>query len=592
MCNGIFYGVLFLCAQALGMPSFGPSFSISIDPAKYTDSSQPFDYVNIHAPKDGILRLASVGNYNTLNPFTLNGMPASGIQLTYESLGMNAYDAPDTVYALVAESFAYDQAQGIMTVKLRDNVRFHNQTLVEADDIVATFNTLTSKGHPSFKQYYQSIESVHAVDNKTIVFQAKKSMPTKDLPFKIAALPVLSAADLKDRNFDQTTMIPLQGTGAYVLAKSQPGKKVSYTRNPNYWGKNLGMNTGRHNFKKITYYYFKDSHIALTAFKAHRYDWRIENIAKFWSTQYKSDALTTGAMQQINIPSKRPIGMQAFAMNTRRPPFNDVNIRHALSLAFDFDWMNANLFYHSYDRNISFYTNSRYQFSQPLSDQALSFLDLNHPPEILRQPIESVPDTSHTRLEKAQALLDASDWQLVGQKRYHKHTKQPLAFTLLINIKSMQRVALPYKQQLEQLGIDMHVQLVSPSNWMARIQNFDYDMTTYYWPAPSTPGSEQMRYWHSRYAPITGSQNIMGIRNSDLDILSESIAKTDDPVLLTVQMQALDRLLMTNHYVIPHWHIPHDRVAYWSCLSPPHTLPGYGIDITSWYQVSPCRKSA
>ena len=590
MLSGVICGWLFLCTRILAIPSFGPSYSISIEQAKYTDPNQPFDYVNIHAPKDGFLRLASEGNYNTLNPFTLNGMPASGIELTYETLGRNAYDQADTVYALVAESFTYDKKLGSMRVKLRDNVRFHNQTLVEAEDIIATFNTLTTKGHPAYQQYYQSVASVTAIDKRTLIFKEKKPGEDKDFPFKIAGLPVLSAADLKQRDFDQTTMTPLQGTGAYRLDKSQPGQKIAYTRNPDYWGKNLGMNQGRNNFKKITYYYFKDSHIALTAFKAHRYDWRVENIAKFWTTQYKGDALKSGSLKQLNIPSKRPIGMQAFAMNTRKTLFEDIKVRRALDLAFDFDWMNANLFYQSYSRNASFYTNSRYQFSVPLDSQATSILKLTNTPESLSQPAAPNQSKMQAKLEQAQQLLNESDWQLIGQQRYHKKSQQPLQFTLLINSKAMERVALPYKEQLEKLGIDMRIQLVSPSDWVARVQSFDYDMTTYYWPAPSNPGVEQVMYWHSQYAFIPGSQNVMGIRNQNLDELSESIAKTDDPDLLTIQMQALDRILMTNHYVIPHWHIDYERVAYWTCLSPPPILPAYGVDITSWYQVSPCNE--
>ena len=397
------------------------------------------------------------------------------------------------------------------------------------------------------------------------------------------------------RDFTQTTLQPLTGTGPYQIVDHKVGHSVTFSRDVHYWGQSLPINQGRHNFDTIHYKYFRDENVALTAFKAGRYDWRMENVAKFWATQYTGDQFTNGLIKKVQINSKQPNGMQAFAMNTRREVFQDIHVRRALNRAFDFQWLNQNLFYGSYTRSESFYNNSLFAARNPMSlseQQLLTPYAAHLPVEIWSQPFYFKSMTSHQNLVLAQQDLDQSDWILVNNQRVHKKTGQPLSFTLLINAPSMSRIALPYQKALQQLGINMKIQLISPSDWIARVRHFDFDMTTYVWPAPESPGSEQFLFWHSSQAKLPGSGNIMGVENTAIDYIVSVIQRTDDRELLTTYVHALDRILMWNYYVIPHWYISSNPIAYWQCISPPTTHPDYAIDLASWYQAYPCQETA
>ncbi|MEC8882643.1 MAG: extracellular solute-binding protein [Pseudomonadota bacterium] len=575
----------------MAQSSFGPSHAFSNTEIKYPSTFEQLDYVNTQAPKTGTIRLASQGSFNNLNPFIISGVQASGLNWSYETLGVNTFDEDNTIYGLIAETFAYDKENKTFTVKLREEVKFNDQTKVTAADVSYTFNTLVQKGHPVYKQIFTNIEAVETPSSDTVIFKIKTSNQSQDLIFNIAKLPVLSKADLEKRDFEKTTLKPLLTTGPYQISDFQIGQKINYTRNENYWGKHLPINRGRNNFKNILYKYFKDQNIALTAFKAHRYDWRSENIAKFWKTQYQGDEFEQGLIKIETIKNKNPNVMQAFAMNLRTPPFNDITVRKALNLAFNFEWLNQNLFYDTYIRSQSFFPSSPFTASEPISlveSQILEPYKHSLPQELWQDPFKFEKKLSHEKLVEAQTLLDASDWKLQGKKRVNQKTGQPLRFTLLLNSPSMKRIALPYQKELKKIGINMEIQLISPSDWIARIKKFDFDMTTFTWSVSSNPGSQPYLYWHSSQASILGSNNIIGLDNPVIDDITTQIKNTENFQKRTAQMQALDRVLMWNYTVIPHWYIDYDRVAYWTCISPPKKHPGYGIDLASWYTKSSC----
>lgn len=560
-----------------------------------TKAFKAFPYVTVDAPKGGKIRLSANGSFNSMNPFILSGISAAGIEHTYETLGMYAYDEANTVYGLVAKKFSYDKKNHRFTVTIHEQAKFHNDTPVKSEDIIHTFNTLTTSGHPVYKQIFSNITKVESNGDKEVIFHIHPNSNRNDMPFSIAGLPVLSKADLLTRDFEKTSLKPLIGTGPYQMSRLKVGSDIIYQKSKNYWGENLPVNQGRFNFSQIIYKYYKDQNISLTAFKAHRYDWRSENIAKFWATQYQGRAFDKGLVRTELIPDKSPNGMQAFVMNLRKPLFEDIKVRQALNLAFDFQWLNKNLFYETYVRSNSFYSNSPFAANQPLTDQEKKILDPYR---------DQLPDTIWTtsttpknqslsnNLIKAQALLDQTDWVVIGNQRVNQKTKQPLTFTLLINSPAMKRIALPYKRVLKRLGITMHVQLISPSNWIARVRKLDFDMITYNWPAPTFPGTEQYLFWHSDSADYPGSRNIMGVKHPAIDQITMTIPQLDNHNEVTHQMRALDRILMAQQYVIPHWYIDRDRIAYWVCLSPPKHHPKYGIDLASWYQVYTCDTSA
>lgn len=585
--------ILYILAtlNCFAIESFGPTHAFSVNPIKHPASFKHFDYVNPKAPKTGNLVLAGFGSFNNFNPFIMAGVSASGLSFTFETLGMQSYNEENTVYGLIAESFEFDKEQGIFIVKLHKHVQFQNGDPVTADDIITTYNTLIKQGHPIYKQLFNDIKQIKKIDDRTIGFYAIENY-NQDMPFNIAtSLPVLSKKDLQSRDFENTTLTPLIATGPYTIKDFKLGQKIVYQRNPNYWGTQLAVNQGRNNFSQITYKYFRDQSISLTAFKAGHYNWRMENIAKFWATQYVGQSFKQGLIKKEEIKTERPNGMQAFAMNIRKAPFNDPKVREALNLAFNYKWLNENLFYSSYVRSKSFFNNSQFSATKAITPEEKALLQpfyLQLPEEIWQTTFEFSPLSPHENLIKAQQLLNETDWTLQGKHRIHKTTKKPLVFTLLTNSSAMNRVALPYKKTLESIGITMNIQLISPSNWISRMKHFDFDMTTYSWPAPISPGSEQFLFWHSSLANIPGSSNIMGINNPAVDQLVTTIQQADDHQTLINNMRALDRILMWSYYVIPHWYIDYERVAYWQCISPPKKHPIYGIDIMSWYQKSPC----
>ena len=583
--------ILFLSKHCLALQSFGPTNSFNQEGAIVTNNFQAFDYVNPNAPKQGEIRLAASGNFNNLNPFILAGINPAGISYTYETLGMQSFDQANTVYGLIAESFEYNKKNNLFIVNLRKNVKFHDGSLMTANDVMATYHILLKHGHPLYQQVFKEIVDVQIIDPYTLRFKIQEKDASNDLAFKIASIPVLSEKDIKERDFEKTTLKPLIGTGPYRVKDFKIGQKIQYTRDKNYWASALPIHRGRYNFDSIVFKYFKDEHIALTAFKAHRYDWREENIAKFWATQYKGKAFKKGLVCQENIKNESPNGMQAFVMNIRKPLFKDRKVRKALNLAFDFQWLNENLFYSSYVRANSFYSNSQYAASTPISHDEKKLLHPfrnSLPKEIWETPYSDNKQPLYQNLIKAQELLDQTDWVLDGRMRVNKKTQQPFEFVLLINSPAMKKVALPFKRALKKIGITMHIQLISPSNWISRMKQFDYDMTTYSWPAPNHPGSEQFFYWNSQLANTPGSSNIIGINNPAIDAISTSIKQTEDHQSLVTQMKALDRILMWHYFVIPHWYIGYDRVAYWKCLSPPIKHPKLGIDLASWYQRYDC----
>ncbi|MAV28893.1 MAG: hypothetical protein CMF43_03730 [Legionellales bacterium] len=584
----------FLPMTGFSLHSFSNTSAFNQNGSINTKDFEAFPYVTVNAPKGGTIRLSANGSFNSMNPFILSGIAAAGIEHTYETLGMYAYDEANTIYGLVAKQFSYDKKNHRFIVTIHEQAKFHNGTTVKSEDIIHTFSTLTTSGHPVYKQIFSDIIKVESKGDKEVIFHIHPNSNRNDIPFSIAGLPVLSKADLLTRDFEKTSMKPLIGTGPYQMSRLKVGSDITYKKSENYWGNNLTVNRGRFNFSKITYKYYKDQNIALTAFKAHRYDWRSENIAKFWATQYQGKAFDEGLVRTELIPDKSPNGMQAFVMNLRKPLFQDIKVRQALNLAFDFQWLNKNLFYETYVRSNSFYSNSPFSANQPLSVQEKKILAPYRdqlPSSVWETPSSYQNQSLSNNLIKAQALLDQTDWVVVGNQRINQQTKQPLSFTLLINSPAMKRIALPYKRVLKRLGITMHVQLISPSNWISRVRKFDYDMITYNWPAPTFPGTEQYLFWHSDSADYPGSRNIMGVKHPAIDKITKTIPQLDDQDELTHQMRALDRILMAQQYVIPHWYIDRDRIAYWVCLSPPKHHPKYGIDLASWYQVYTCDAS-
>lgn len=561
-----------LHALALGtVPKYGPGFS-------------HFHYVRPDAPKGGHVRLAAIGGFDSLNPWILRGQSAEGMELTVDTLMVQSLDEPFTVYGLVAQSV--ELTGEAMVVHLRPYARFHDGTPVTAEDVVFTFEALTQRGSPIYQQYYAEVTGVQAVDPQTVRFTFAAGH-SSELPLIVGQLPVLSKRWWQGRDFTAPTLDPPLGSGPYRVESVQPGQRITYRRDPEYWGRDLPVNRGRHNFDRITYETYRDTSVTLEAFLAGQYHFRLETMAKNWHIGYRGPAVESGRIRRERIPHQLPQGMQCFAFNLRRPIFADPRVRHALALAFDFSWSNTALFYGEYTRTTSFFANSELAAQGPASAKERALLDpwRGHLPASVDLPF-FIPETDGSgfpreNLRQALTLLTEAGYRL--EDGVMTRDGQPLSFELLIVQPEFERVVLPYQYNLAKLGVRMRVRLMDVAQYIGRLRNFDYDMIVTSFPQSLSPGNEQRSFWTSVAASTPGSRNYCGIANPAIDALVEAVIRAPSRAELITACQALDRALLHGWYVVPQWHTTNFRVAYWDVLRHPEHTPPYGLDLQSWW---------
>ena len=555
---------------------------------KYGKDFQNFDYVNPNAQKKGEIRIGIVGSFDNLNSFILQGSSGDGIYNSYDSLMQKSLDEIGTSYPLIAKNISIDHQRNKITFELNPLARFHNNSLLTSKDVKFTFDILKKQGHPSYKIALQDLISIDIISEYKIQFIVK-DVSNKDLIFSITSIPILSKVFFEKKDFNKVTLEPILGSGPYIINNAKSGKYISYKRNNNYWGKDLPSNKGLYNFDKITYLYYRDANIAIQAIKAKEYDIRYENIAKNWATQYGKTFEDQGLIKEY-ITHKIPAGMQSFVINTRKDKFKDLKVRKALNLAFDFEWTNKNLFFNSYKRTTSFFENSIYQNSGQLSKKHLNlFDDFNPSNKIISQihdiiiPQNSGNGFNRKYLLEAKKLLASAGYRLVNHQLINLETNKPLKIEFLITSPSFQRVILPFIKNLNKLGIEANIKLVDFSIYQKRIENFDFDLTVSVFQSSIVPGNELYAYWHSNNAKINGSKNIVGASNKLIDQLVQKIPNISDLETLKSYSFILDKLLLSQNYVIPHWNIDAFRLVYWNKLKHPKITPDYGLCLECWY---------
>lgn len=556
---------------------------------KYGADFTHFDYVNPKAPKGGFVRLAEIGTFDTLNPFTLKGVAAAGIGNIFDTLIVKSDDEPFSVYGLIAEGIEIPADHSWVSYRLRPEARFHDGSPLLAEDVIFSFEALRTKGHPFYRSYYANVTKAEALDPHTVKFTFGKEV-NRELPLIVGELPILSKRYWQDRDFGKTTLEAPPGSGPYQVATVVAGRSITYRRAKDYWAKHLPVNKGRYNFDTIRYDYYRDATVALEAFKAGEYDFRVENMAKNWAEGYAGPALNAGRMIQEEIPHERPTGMQAFVFNTRRGVFKDPQVREALAYAFDFEWANKHLFYNAYQRTTSFFSNSELASSGLPKEAELKILEPYReqiPEQVFtmpyRPPVTDGSGNIRSNLRKAIQLLRGAGWEIRRGQLIHRATSAPFRFELLLVSPSFERVALPFKRNLERLGIDMSVRTVDTAQYQKRLDDFDFDMIIASLAQSLSPGNEQRDYWTSATADIPGSRNLAGIRDPVVDQLVELIIAAPDRHSLVDRTRALDRVLLWGHYVIPHWHVRSFRVAYWDKFDRPATTPKYALGFDTWW---------
>jgi microcin C transport system substrate-binding protein len=563
-------------ASMFGELKYGPGFS-------------HFAYTNPDAPKGGSMTLSAIGGFDNLNPFILKGTVAGGASLVFDTLTTQSLDEPFSEYGLLAESVQIPDDRSWVAFTLRENARWHDGKPVTVEDVIWTVDTLKTKGHPFYRAYYANIARAEKVGERTVkmIFEGETN---RELPLIAGQMPVLPKHYYETHEFEKTTLEPPLGSGPYRIKTVDPGRRIVYERVPDYWGKDLPVNQGRYNVDEIAYEYFRDGNVALEAFKAGVYDVRIENNSKLWATAYSGDLFDSGAIKKETIPHESGTGMQGFVFNTRRDMFKDPKVRRALAHAFDFEWTNENLFYGQYDRTESYFSNTELaakglpskaelKLLEPYRDQLPEkvFTKEYHPPST------SDGTTLRDNLRTALELLREAGYVVEDGRMVNEETGRPLAFEILLADPTFERIIGPFAKNLERLGVDVTIRTVDSAQYQNRLDQFDFDMTVSTWGQSLSPGNEQRDFWSSEAAEIPGSRNLAGIEDPVVDALINKIIHAPTREDLVTATRALDRVLLSGHYVIPHWHIRSTRIAYWNKFMRPETSPKYGLDLFSWW---------
>ena len=556
---------------------------------KYKNNFKYFDYVNPNAPKKGVIKLAERGTFDSLNQFILKGLPAIGLDNIYDSLLVTSLDEPLTAYGLIAKGMKVSEDNTSITFFLNQNAVWHDNNPVTSYDIEWTFNTILEKGHPSYRSYYSDIKSIEVIDKYTIKFHFKNDN-NRELPIIIGQMKILPKHFWKDKKFDSSVLsIPL-GSGPYKIKEVNLGKNITYERIKDHWAQKLPVNIGHNNFNEIHYDYYRDSNVMIEALKANEYDFRSENISKEWATAY-NDLKNNITFIKEEIDHELPQGMQAFIYNMRKDIFKNIELRKALALAFDFEWTNKTLFYGQYIRSSSYFSNSDLASSGiPSKEEMTTIKKLKNkvPKEILTEIYNpgktDGSGNSRKNLRKAMQILKEANYKLENKILKDSDGRQ-IKFEILLISPAFERIVGPFIKNLKKLGVEANIRIVDTAQYKNRLDSYDFDMVVMARGQSLNPGNEQRNFWSSKSANINGSANWIGIKNKTIDELIELIIQAPNRKKLIIYTKLLDRVLLHNHYVIPHWHIKMWRVAYWDNIKRPDNLPKYslGFPETWWY---------
>jgi microcin C transport system substrate-binding protein len=577
----------------IGTPKYGPDF-------------KHFDYVNPNAPKGGLLRVSELGTYDSFNFIPYKGAKVRTLGLIYDSLMSTGLDEPSSEYPQIAEWVSYPPDFSSATYKLRDAARWHDGKPITVDDVIFSLNALRTH-NAMMTSYYKNVIDVKQTGDREVTFYFDEKN-NRELPQIIGQLIILPKhfyenAGGEPHDPSKTWLdVPL-GSGAYRIKDFQPGRFVAYERVKDYWGTNLPVNVGQYNFDEIRVEYFKDQQVAFEAFKAGQIDFFQDTSAKSWSTAYDFPAFNAGkVIKRGDIHLETPEEMQAFVLNVRRPKFADPRVRHAFDLAFNFEWMNQNLFHGLYKRTSSFFENSELAARGLPQGKELEILETVRdqvPPEVFtteyKNPVNdpnSIIDRRNWR--EAARLLGEAGWEVKDGALVNTKTGEPMTADFLLVQPEVLRIVEPYQQALERLGIKVSVRVVDAAQYLARRAEFDFDIIGGRFAQSESPGNEQRNFWGSAAADAPGSRNLIGIKNPAVDKLIDRIIYAKDRDDLVAASRALDRVLLWNHYVVPQYYAPNEWIAFWNKFSAPQTLPSraLGFETVWWYDEAKAAKLA
>ena len=549
-----------------------------------------FPYVNESAPKGGSLRIAAIGSFDNLNQFTIKGNAASGLGLIHDTLMTGSLDEASAGYGLIAEAVKHAADYSSVSFRLNKNAKFSDGSPITADDVAFSLTAL-KKAHPFYRAYYADVVGYDIAGPHEITFRFGQK-GNRELPMILGQLPILKKAywNAEGRSLAETSLDIPPVSGAYEIAKLDAGRAITYQRRADYWAKDLNVNIGKNNIDRVTYVYFGDDTVAFEALKAGEVDFRREFSSRVWATGYDTPAVKSGTMVKETVTLENSAGMQGFVFNLRRPRFDNIHVREALNWAYDFEWTKKNLFYGQYARTGSFFQGSELAASGPPSKDELALLTPLRDKlpaktfdPLFENPVSDASGSIRRNLRKARALFEIAGWTIQDGKLQ----KDGVIFTIefLLVQPAFERIVAPYIKNLAKLGIEAKMRSIDPTQYQNRVTNYDYDAVVMSFGQSLSPGNEQRDYWSSAAADRPGGRNYIGIKDAAVDALIEKLIFARSRQELVTATRALDRVLISNHYIMPQWHSPHERLAYWQGLVRPANMPKYGLGFpTIWWK--------
>jgi len=550
-----------------------------------------FPYVNPDAPKGGRVTFAMQGSYDSLNPLIVKGEPADGVRdYVYESLLARANDEPFTLYGLIAESVATPPDRSYVEFTLDPRAKFSDGVPITVEDVIFSHALLRDHGRPNHRSYYKKVVKVEQTGERKVRFTFDKS-GDREMPLIMGLMPVLPKHLIDPDKFETTSLTPPIGSGPYTIAKVDPGKSITFKRDPSYWGRDLPVNRGRNNFDEIRYDYYRDAGSMFEAFKSGLVQLREEDDPTRWTEGYNFPAFRDGRVIKEELPLETPAGMSALVFNTRRPPFADIRVREALIKLFDFEWVNRTLYHGQYARTESYFSRSElssHGHPADATERALLGPYLDQMKPAIMDGSYALPESDGSGENRdgrraALALLEQAGYQLKDGKLVNVATGEPFQFEILAATRAQERLLLTYAAALKQVGIDARIRQVDSAQYQRRKQTYDFDMIQYYWPVSLSPGNEQSFRWGSDAAVTEGSFNYAGVKSAAVDAMIEAVLRAEDSDSFVSAVRALDRVLLSGDYVIPLFHLPRQWVAHWRELKRPEVTPLYGYQIDSWW---------
>jgi peptide/nickel transport system substrate-binding protein len=607
VCGRIGLRVLACVALALGVAPLAPfceakaaeSHALAMHgapalPAGFTH----MPYANPDAPKGGRLVEGVLGTFDSLNPLIVRGVAVQQVRglpfergLVLESLLVRSNDEPFTLYGLLAKSVETDDDRSYVTFHLDPKARFSDGQPVLADDVLFSWALLRDKGRPNHRQYYSKVAKAEAPDPLTVRFDFG-GVPDRELPLILGLMPILARHAVNVATFEETSMTAPMGSGPYRVAAVRPGASVTFVRNPDYWGRDLPVNRGLWNFDEVRLEYYREANGEFEAFKRSLYDFRVETEPLRWHDGYDFAAARNGEVIRETARISMPQPSQFLVFNTRRPIFSDIRVRQALTLLFDFEWINRNYFFGLYTRSAGFFAGSELSaYARPADERERELLKpfTEHiRPDILdgsyRLPVTDGSGRDRTTLRSALKLLSEAGYELDGTVLRQQATKIPYTFEILVTTRDQERIALAYQRDLKRAGIEASVRAVDPVQFDQRRLGYEFDMLQNRWDQSLSPGNEQSFYFGSQAADVPGTRNYMGAKEPAIDALIAVLLEARERAAFVSAVRALDRALMSGFYAIPVFNMQEQWIARWNRIERPVATALTGYLPETWWQ--------